>query len=247
MKKMQTATKRSEARAFTLIELLVVIAIIAILASMLLPALGKAKQAGQRMACLNNLKQLAYSMTMYADDNSGYFPPRNGTNRWPNMYVNYYKNTNILVCPVDRMSNPVSEAPGDPDALPADRAGRTYIINGFNDYFSDTLDAATFQSQFMAGTWPDGMRSDKILYPSGTLFFGEKKAASPQFYLDVEEYAGLPPLGNQYNELNQTLHDSGADYAFADDSAKIQPMWASTYPLCQWCISASNRVAYAYQ
>ncbi|MCK9266365.1 type II secretion system GspH family protein [bacterium] len=66
--------KKNSRLGFTLIELLVVIAIIAILASMLLPALERARANARKVACMNNLKQLGLVLLIYANDWDGYFP-----------------------------------------------------------------------------------------------------------------------------------------------------------------------------
>jgi prepilin-type N-terminal cleavage/methylation domain-containing protein/prepilin-type processing-associated H-X9-DG protein len=109
----------SERKGFTLIELLVVIAIIAILASMLLPALAKAREKARSISCVSNQKQIALAMLMYADDNGEHVPPvyyyidgdyilPNGTTRsghvavlWHTMLYPYLKSIPVYNCPSD--------------------------------------------------------------------------------------------------------------------------------------------------
>jgi len=87
---MKTTIKTCRCRAFTLVELLVVIAVVGILAALLLPVLGRAKQKAQQTLCINNFRQLTTGWKLFADENSGKLVP-------VSYYVNGSVNSNAWV------------------------------------------------------------------------------------------------------------------------------------------------------
>lgn len=224
----------SDARAhkrcgFTLIELLVVIAIIAILASMLLPALARAKEAGKRIACTNNEKQLSLSALMWVDDNEGKYPPRGGNPRWPALFSVNYVDARVLVCPSDGPNRPQSQAA----ANIFDSTNRSYIINGFND-------VATALGTNITGFV---MAESMIQEPSETIIFGEKANESGHYWMDWDQVDDQLQL--EQSRHNATRSDSGAGgsvYAFADGSARFLRWSKCLAPINLWAVTPQTRM-----
>jgi prepilin-type N-terminal cleavage/methylation domain-containing protein/prepilin-type processing-associated H-X9-DG protein len=86
--------------AFTIIELLMVIAIIGVIAALLMPAIGKARESGRRTQCTNNLRQIGIAMYIYIDEHDSRFPPVvDVPDWWFHLLEPYLDDLNVWKCP----------------------------------------------------------------------------------------------------------------------------------------------------
>jgi prepilin-type N-terminal cleavage/methylation domain-containing protein/prepilin-type processing-associated H-X9-DG protein len=213
-------TKRKLNRhGFTLIELLVVIAIIAILAAMILPALSRSKESARRTVCLNHLKQLGLAAMLYVMDNENYYPSSNSTDKWPQAIRPGYENLRLLACPDDTSIKGAAS-----DIASADLASRSFLFNGWTDYFDSLPQPVKFEIM------PDSF----IEQPSETIVLGEKQEEQGDFLMDLR-------TDNQVTVLEQTRHLGGANYAFADGSARSLPFGKCLSPVNLWGVTPEAR------